>query len=62
MKSLFSLVFMLLSLSCLAQNRQGKDRALFFAVNDYDQMTDLKNPIKNARDIASVLKNEYGLE
>jgi hypothetical protein len=48
-------------LSTQAQsNRYGKDRALLFAVNDYTQMTDLKNPIPNARDIAKELEQRYG--
>ena len=63
MKSLLSLILLILfNIFCLAQDRLGKDRALFFAVNDYDQMTDLKNPIKNANDISLELKNNYGFE
>lgn len=42
------------------QNREGKDRALLFAVNDYATMADLKNPIQNARDIAAELEGRYG--
>ena len=44
--------------------RQGKDHALFFAVNDYqsDQLRDLENPIKNATDIANTLKEHYGYQ
>ena len=41
-------------------NRQNKDRALLFAVNDYRHMTDLQNPVKNARDIAQELNSRYG--
>ena len=48
-------------LSIKAQsNGYGKDRALFFAVNDYEQMADLKNPIQNARDIGEELEQLYG--
>lgn len=36
------------------------DRGLFFAVNDYQKMTDLKNPIKNAQDLAAELEKRYG--
>ena len=43
-------------------NRTGKDRALFFAVDDYQSMSDLKNPIKNAREIANALQSLYGFE
>lgn len=52
------------NLSHLNSLRQGKDYALFFAVNDYqsDQLRDLENPIKNATDIANTLKEHYGYE
>ena len=62
MRIILSLLFCLLSLCLFSQNRQGKDRALFFAVNTYDKMTDLNNPIKNARDIAAELEKSYGFE
>ena len=60
MRIILSLLFFLLSLCLFSQNRQGKDRALFFAVNTYDKMTDLKNPVQNARDIAAELEQNYG--
>ena len=40
--------------------RPTKDYAFFFAVNDYEQLDDLENPIANARAIAAELKNRYG--
>lgn len=43
-------------------DRSGKDYALFFAVNDYQSMTDLKNPIQNARDIALELRENYNFK
>jgi len=58
----YSLLFLLLLISVYAsgQSRQGQDRALFFAVNDYQKMTDLQNPIKNAQDLAAELEKRYG--
>jgi formylglycine-generating enzyme required for sulfatase activity len=41
---------------------QQKHRALLFAVDDYQHMTDLQNPVKNARDIARELENRYGFD
>jgi formylglycine-generating enzyme required for sulfatase activity len=45
-----------------ALTRQGKDYALFFAVETYDHMGDLTNPIDNAEAIAKELKNNYGFQ
>ena len=42
--------------------RPGHDYALFFAVNDYQYMNDLRNPIQNALDIADELEENYGFE
>lgn len=42
--------------------RPSKDYALFFAINDYDQWTDLANPISDAEAIAKDLKDLYGFE
>jgi formylglycine-generating enzyme required for sulfatase activity len=42
--------------------RPGKDHALFFAVQDYDQWTDLKNPIRDAQAIAQKLRTDYGFD
>ncbi|MCB0567873.1 MAG: SUMF1/EgtB/PvdO family nonheme iron enzyme [Phaeodactylibacter sp.] len=54
-------VFLLTGMAVASgQTRTGKDRALLFAVNDYREMTDLKNPIQNARDIAAELERRYG--
>ena len=60
MRYLLLLIYIFFSISCFAQNRQGKDHALFFAVNTYDHMTDLNNPIQNAKDIAEELERKYG--
>lgn len=38
------------------------DRALFFAVNSYDHLTDLSKPIQNAQDIAAELQHTYGFK
>jgi gliding motility-associated-like protein len=38
------------------------NRALLFAVNDYEEMNSLSNPIQNAKDIAEVLESRYGFE
>lgn len=45
-----------------ALSRQGKDFALFFAVKDYDQWGDLRNPIGDAEAVAAELKSEYGFQ
>lgn len=44
--------------------RPGKDLALFFAVEKYQngQLTNLQNPVKNARDIAAILKSRFGFD
>ncbi len=42
--------------------RPGKDLALFFAVNDYDQWQDLANPVSDVELIAKDLKDLYGFE
>ena len=44
--------------------RPGKDLAVFFAVNTYQnsKLGNLQNPVKNARDIAAVLKSRFGFE
>lgn len=58
---LFTLCIHALTLS--AQGGQPPSNvALFFAVNDYEYLDDLSNPIKNARAIASVLEERYGFE
>ena len=40
--------------------RPAKDYALFFAVQDYQKMRNLQNPIANARAIAADLEEHYG--
>ena len=40
--------------------RSGKDYALFFAVQDYNEWPDLRNPIKDAETIADDLEKWYG--
>ena len=63
MKKLSLVLPLLLCYSLLwAQSRQGQDRALFFAVDDYERMKDLSYPIQNARDIATELERRYGFE
>jgi formylglycine-generating enzyme required for sulfatase activity len=42
-----------------APPRPGKDHALFFAVQDYDNWTDLNNPIRDAEAIAQQLRTKY---
>ncbi len=48
----------------VAGSRAGKDRAVFFAVEKYKspKLTDLQNPVKNARDIAGALKSRFGFD
>jgi formylglycine-generating enzyme required for sulfatase activity len=69
--SIFLLVFAILQSESGLSNvpmqsstrvRDGKDYALFFAVRDYDHWSDLKNPIRDAEAIASLLREEYGFE
>ena len=44
--------------------RPGKDLAVFFAVQKYQnsQLTNLQNPVKNARDIAAALHSRFGFD
>ncbi len=65
MRTLFLLVVALLSLSVyppesVLTSRTGQDYALFFAINQYDHLDNLQNPIKNATDIALELEQSYG--
>ena len=57
-KTVVCLLFFLI----LMTRAKCQDRALFFAVNEYDDMRDLSNPIKNARSIAAELKENYSFE
>lgn len=41
-------------------NREGKDFALFFAVQEYDEWQDLRNPIKDTKAVAKDLRDLYG--
>jgi hypothetical protein len=62
-KLIFIPFLLLNSLNVLSQkNKQSKDYALFFAVNEYDNLRNLNNPISNARGIANILKKDYGFE
>ena len=40
--------------------RNGQDFALFIAIDDYDQWTDLRNPVSDATAIAHELEQHYG--
>ncbi len=40
--------------------REGQDFALFIAVDDYEQWTDLRNPVSDATAIAQELEQHYG--
>lgn len=42
--------------------RSGKDYALFFAVNQYDKMRPLSNPIRDAKVIAGELEARFGFK
>ena len=58
-------VGLLLLLCFLINNGNAQDRALFFAVNDYEKNTDfgsLKNPIGDAEAIAKELRQMYGFK
>jgi formylglycine-generating enzyme required for sulfatase activity len=73
-KSLFSLLLFLITIILpgnglsvwkiqpLNKIRSGKDYALFFAVEDYENWSDLKNSIKDTEAIAKVLQEQYGFE
>ncbi len=45
-----------------AGERAGKDYALFFAINDYDQWPDLANPIAEVEAVVKDLRDLYGFE
>ncbi len=63
MRPLLFLIFLLLSTGLMSQKeRKGMDRALFFAVSQYqdDRLQHLPQTIRNAREIAQVLKSKYG--
>jgi hypothetical protein len=47
-----------------AQDRAGKDLALFFAVSDYkeNEWTRLSGPVPNANRIDTLLRDDYGFE
>ncbi|WP_020569762.1 SUMF1/EgtB/PvdO family nonheme iron enzyme [Neolewinella persica] len=51
---------LLLCITVLAVSTlSAKDYALFFAVNTYQSLTDLRNPIQNAKNIAQELSEQY---
>lgn len=58
------LIFILITSQLLAGSvlRKGKDFALFFAVKDYDEWADLRNPILDAKTIAEELEKEYDFQ
>lgn len=62
MRYSFLLIFSFSTLVVFSQSRQGKDRALFFAVAQYedDRLQHLKQTITNANEIAEVLRDNYG--
>ena len=59
---LFVLCFLAVWNSQAQSSSKAKHRALLFAVNDYEHMKDLQNPVQNARDIARELENRYGFD
>ena len=63
MKILFSLLILIhfwgIQLFAEVPFRQGKDYALFFAVDKYKNLDDLKNPIDEAKKLAKKLALEY---
>ena len=62
--SVFCLIFNLTGKKNLQfhESRPVKDFALFFAVQDYDQWTDLRNPVGDAEELAGELASEYGFQ
>jgi len=60
----FTLSTVVMNLHAQATNRRGQDIALFFAVEHYesDKLIDLPNAVKNANDIAKVLREDYGFK
>ncbi|MFZ4559730.1 MAG: caspase family protein, partial [Saprospiraceae bacterium] len=58
-------LLLLTAMKSAEKARLGKDYALLFAVSNYDYAApfgNLKNPVKDARDIAKELKEMYGFE
>ena len=52
--------FLLVLFICIVANiASAQNHALLFAVNDYQHFPNLKNPIRNAEDIAAELRNRY---
>ena len=51
-----------LKLGFSQSDRNGKDLALFFAVENYDHWSQLYNPIDDAEEIAQDLEELYGFE
>jgi hypothetical protein len=63
----FTILILLLSAAIngyTQSTRSGQDHALFFAVSNYenDGLTDLEQPIPNARAIAKELKQRFGFK
>jgi len=42
--------------------REGRDLALFIAIDDYDSWEDLRNPIRDVEEIASELSENFGFD
>ena len=42
--------------------RKGKDIALFIAIDQYEHWQDLRNPIRDAEEIAGDLSEDYGFD
>lgn len=45
-----------------SQIRQGKNYALLFATNRYDEWNDLSNPISDVEEIGRILRESYGFQ
>ncbi len=59
------LVVFLISQAIYSQvDREGKDFALIFAINDYEDssLEDLQNPINEAVEVAKILREKYGFK
>lgn len=60
MRYLLLYFLLLIATTSFSQFREGQDRALFFAVNDYDKMQDLSMPIQEVEAIATALEENFG--
>lgn len=48
--------------SSLAEDKAGQNYAVLFATDEYDEWSDLNNPINDAEEIGSLLERFYGFE